>query len=86
MYGPNDTGVERSWMAREDEDAVTTGDGTRRFDEGVTGRADAEVVSEKEDMTVQTRRLVMIRGHWEFQEQRATIDLCMLQREASSNK
>lgn len=63
MYGPNDTGVERSWVAREDEDAVTTGDGTRRLDEGVMGRADAEEVSEKEDMTVQTRRQVMIRGH-----------------------
>lgn len=63
MYGPNDAGVERSWVAREDEDAVTTGDGTRRLDEGVTGRADAEEVSEKEDMTVQTRRQVMIRGH-----------------------
>lgn len=56
MHGPNDTGVERSWVGREDEDAVTTGDGTRRLDEGVTGRADAEEVSGKEDMTVQTRR------------------------------
>lgn len=63
MYGPNDTGVERSWVAREDEDALATGDGTRRLVEGVTGRADAEEVSEKEDMAVQTRRHVVIRGH-----------------------
>lgn len=37
-------------MARED--AATTGDGARRLDEGVTGRGDADEVSEKEVMAV----------------------------------
>lgn len=42
--------MERSVVARED--AATAGDGARRLDEGVTGRADVDEVSEKEDMAV----------------------------------